>query len=112
MHELSLARNILDIIRDCLPNQQKILKEVHVHIGALMAVVPESLQFCYKSLTQDTPYESSKMIITILPTKVICEKCQLVTELKDIIFVCPECGENKLKTLQGNELIVSHLEVS
>ena len=112
MHELSLAQNILEIIRDYLPNQQRVLKAVHVQIGSLMAIVPESLQFCYESLAQDTPYESSKMIIEILPIKVRCHTCQLVTELKDIIFICPECGENNLETIQGNELIVSHLEVS
>jgi hydrogenase nickel incorporation protein HypA/HybF len=111
MHELSLAQNILDIVREYLPNQQKTLEEVHVQIGSLMAVVPDSLIFCYETLVHNTPYAASKMVVHILPVKAICNLCNTVTEVKNDIFICPECGAKDLKTLQGNELIVSHLEV-
>ena len=112
MHELSLAQNILDIVREYLPDNRQILKEVHVQIGALMAVVPDSLQFCYDTLVQNTPYAASKMVIHILPIKAVCEQCQYTTEVKEMVFICPKCGAKTLKTIQGNELTISHLEVS
>jgi hydrogenase nickel incorporation protein HypA/HybF len=111
MHELSLAQNILDIVREYLPKQQATLKEVHVQIGSSLAVVPESLQFCYETLVQNTPYAASKMVIHLLPVKAICTICNTTTVVNNAQFICPECGAHNLKTVQGNELIVSHLEV-
>ena len=111
MHELSLAQNIIDIIREHLPNKKKKLKEVHVQIGSLMSVIPESLQFCYDTLVQNTPFEKSEMIITILPIKVDCQDCHTKAELTEPVFICPACGSKNLTTVQGNELFISHLEV-
>lgn len=112
MHELSLAQNILDIVREYLPTQQHKLKEVHLQIGSLMAVVPESLVFCYDTLVQNTPFADSTLHIQILPVKARCRECGMLSEIKNFIFICPACGAKNMKTLQGNELIISHLEVT
>ena len=112
MHELSLAQNIIDIVREYLPDDNQELKEVHVRIGALIAVVPESLQFCYDTLVQDTPFAGSKMVIQILPVKAVCQQCSHTLVVKEMVFICPRCGSKDLKIIQGNELTVSHLEVN
>jgi hydrogenase nickel incorporation protein HypA/HybF len=111
MHELSLAQNIIDIVREYLPDSKKKLKEVHVCVGALAAVVPDSLQFCYDTLVQDTPYAASRMVIHLLPVKAVCQQCSHTLEVKEMVFICPKCGSKALKTVQGEELEVSHLEV-
>ena len=51
MHEMSIAQSIIDIVNDTLAeNEKSRLKEVAVDIGEMVAVVPESLQFCYEAI--------------------------------------------------------------
>ena len=70
MHELSIAKNIIDIVKETLSREhvEKLVK-VKIQVGQLVAVVPDSLQFCYQTLVQDTPYDHSKLLIEIVPIK-------------------------------------------
>ncbi len=61
MHEMSLAQNILEIVQDTM-SREKLngpgkLREVAVQVGELVAVVPESLEFCFNVLTENTEPE-------------------------------------------------------
>jgi len=61
MHEMSIAQNILEIVESALSeNPGSRLKKVVVKAGELVAVVPESLQFCYQAITAGTPLEGSE----------------------------------------------------
>ena len=112
MHEMSIAQSILDIVSDTLKDQSDCqLKEVIVQIGELTAVVPESLQFCYNVLTENTPYKDSVLKIKIIPLQGQCETCQSVFKIKNFQFTCPSCNSTAVKVLQGQELQISHLEV-
>ena len=112
MHEMSLAKNIIDIIDETLVNEEyNSLKEVVIEIGELIAVVPSSLQFCYTALTEQTPYEDSKLTINIIPVQGRCKNCNLKFEIIDMCFICPACQSGDLEIEQGRELNISYLEV-
>ena len=113
MHELSIAQSILDIVDETFSkNKYKELLEVKVKIGELVAVVPESLTFCYETLAKDTKYDKSKLTVEILPVIALCTKCKKEFDVKELFFVCPHCGSKDTKILQGNELKISHLDVN
>jgi hydrogenase nickel incorporation protein HypA/HybF len=119
MHELSIAHNILDIIDETFSKNKsadintnfKKLHEVKIQIGELVAVVPESLQFYYEILIENTPYADSKLIIEILPVNLKCKNCKFRFISKEFFFVCPQCQSQDIEVVQGNELKIVYLDV-
>jgi hydrogenase nickel incorporation protein HypA/HybF len=119
MHELSIAQNILDIVDETLSgnlspeekNNSKKLREVKIKVGELVAVVPESLKFCYECLIEDSPYAHSKLSVEILPVELLCRNCKHKFHTKENFFVCPQCQSFDIEILQGNELKIDYLEV-
>jgi hydrogenase nickel incorporation protein HypA/HybF len=112
MHELSLAQSIIEIVDDILSEENhNELKEVVVDIGELIAVVPESLQFCYAVLIEQTAYRESKLTINILPIEAECKTCHHQVKIDKFNFRCPQCNSQELEIIQGNELNVRYLEV-
>ena len=112
MHELSIAQNILEIVDETLSkNQYKKLLEIKVQIGELIAIVPESLRFCYECLIKDSPYAGSKINIEVIPVKIFCKNCKKNYKIKELFFICPVCHKKNVELIQGKELKISHLEV-
>ena len=85
--------------------------EVVVDVGELVAVVPESLEFCYAAITDNTKYHGSRLVINLLPVLACCDDCHKEFKVENITFTCPHCNSVKLKIFQGQELKISHLEV-
>jgi len=115
MHEMSLAQNILEIVQDTL-NREKLngagkLREVAVQVGELVAVVPESLEFCFNVLTENTDLSGARLKIEILPLTAVCQNCRQQFHVENFVFSCPHCNSVKIDIMQGQELIISHLEV-
>jgi len=112
MHEMSIAQSIISIVDETLEREQyQVLREVVVEIGELVAVVPESLEFCYKAITEKTKYQDSKLIINILPLMGRCRNCDAMSQVERFNFVCQKCQGRDLDIIQGQELNISHLEV-
>ncbi len=112
MHEMSIAQSIVSIVDDTLAKEQyEHLREVVVDIGELVAVVPESLEFCYMVITEKTKFQDSKLTINILPLVGRCRNCHSESKVEGFDFVCSECSGRDLEIIQGEELNISHLEV-
>ena len=83
MHELSLAQNIIEIVQDTLKDQNGgAVTEVGVDIGELVAVIPDSLEFCYNALVEDTSLKGSRLKINLIPLKGICQSCKNEFQIK------------------------------
>ncbi|HUL75159.1 MAG TPA: hydrogenase maturation nickel metallochaperone HypA [Vicinamibacterales bacterium] len=64
MHELGLANNILDIVRQYVPAERACaVRSVRVRVGDLAGVVPDSLAFCFSAIVIDTPYDRASLAI-------------------------------------------------
>ncbi|GAB4330058.1 MAG: hydrogenase maturation nickel metallochaperone HypA [Calditrichia bacterium] len=112
MHEMSLAQSILTIVEDALQkNPGRKLVAVHVAVGELVAVVPESLQFCFEALVAETPYRGARLEIEEIPLRARCHRCREEFKIERFSFRCPVCLEEELEIFQGNELNVTELEV-
>lgn len=112
MHELSIAQNILDIVKENLPaNGGGKVKTVKVRIGELAGVIPDSLEFCFAAITRDTPMEESKLEIERTAIVARCMNCGAESVIQELVFKCPACESVNMKVISGNELQVAEIEV-
>ena len=112
MHEMSIAQSILDIVDDYMSKEDgRKLTEVAVEVGELVAVVPDSLIFCYDALIENTAYHGSNLIVTVLPLMAKCTNCSETTKIENFNFICSACQSTEIQVNDAQALRISHLEV-
>ena len=113
MHELSIVGSIVDSVTESLAvyHGARVL-EVRLRVGALAAVVEDSLQFCYGIATEGTLLQGSKLVVQILPVIVHCGACGVDGVIESLqSFTCPHCGEPVSDLRQGRELEIESFEI-
>lgn len=108
MHEMSLARNILEIVQSYAPAR---VKSVRIRVGALSAVMPESLKFSFDVIREGTAASEAVLLIDHVPVRCLCRKCINEFSADTLGFICPQCFGTDVATLSGNELDVVELEL-
>ena len=112
MHEMSIAQSLMEIIREEMgKHDAKVLKSVHLQIGQLSAIVPESLSFCFQVMVEGTEMEGAKLVMDIIPLRGRCPECRKEFEIEDYHFACPTCGSARIETIAGQDLAVVDMEV-
>jgi len=113
MHELSVAENILEIVRQNVPQgEEQNVKSIKLRIGAFSGIVPDSLEFCFSAITEGTLLKGALLDIEHIPLTGLCNTCATTDRLEYGIFVCPSCGSGDIKLLSGTELQVVEIEIS
>jgi hydrogenase nickel incorporation protein HypA/HybF len=112
LHELGIAQNILEIVRQHVPESEApFVRLVKVRVGDFSGVVADSLEFCFGAITGDSPFASARMEIERVPTCTVCEVCGLKEESDGMVFVCPACGGCDVRIVSGRELDVVAIEL-
>lgn len=113
MHELSIVASIVDTVTESLaayPGAR--VMEVRLRVGALTAVVEDSLQFCYGIATEGTALAGSALVVTTLPVLVHCAACGRDGAIESVqSFRCPHCGELTRDVRQGRELEIEGIGI-
>lgn len=113
MHELSIVSSVVDSVIESLaayPGARVL--EVRLRVGALAAVIEDSLQFCYGIATEGTPLAGSLLVVKMLPVLMYCEPCAELVELPGLqSFTCPRCGQPVGDLRQGRELEIEAFEI-
>jgi hydrogenase nickel incorporation protein HypA/HybF len=112
MHELAIAESIIETVLH--EREVRGLDSVHViglKIGVLSGVIPEALQFGFEAAVQGTSLEKTRLEIQSLEATIRCPACREEFELDDLVFLCPECGTNRVEMIEGDELEIAYLEV-
>lgn len=110
MHELSIAENILEIVKENLSTTGSV-KKVKVRIGKLANVIPDSLDFCFSAIAKGTLFEDAKLEIESVNIVAHCENCGSDSEVESYLFQCKKCGNADMKIIAGNELQVVEIEI-
>jgi hydrogenase nickel incorporation protein HypA/HybF len=111
MHELSIAQNIVDILN----NQMRIhnlsrIESVSLRIGALRAIVVESLNFSFNVLTSGSPLEGARLEVEEVPIRGRCLECGQELTLKNWMDDCPHCRGPRMEIVSGKELDIVAIE--
>ena len=112
MHELAIAQNILEIVRQSVPEEQvSEVKWVRIRVGQLSGVIPDSLDFCFSAIVGETNLRRAGLDIEQVPTVSRCKKCTHQFQIEDMVFECPECKSTDLELITGRELQVVEIEL-
>lgn len=113
MHELSIVSSIVESVMESLgtyPGARVV--EVRLRVGALAAVVEDSLQFCFGLATEDTPLAGARLVVKTVPIVVHCDACGADGEIESLqSFRCPHCDEPASDVRQGRELEIEAIEI-
>jgi hydrogenase nickel incorporation protein HypA/HybF len=115
MHEMSIAQNILDIVQQELQRHQvppTDLRRVNVAVGRLSAIVPASLSFCFRALTENTDFDQTSLQVRVVPIGYVCGDCDHRFEAEDMVFSCPECGADQPMIVSGRDMTIENVEVA
>jgi hydrogenase nickel incorporation protein HypA/HybF len=109
MHELSVARAVVDIATRHAGGRR--VTAVQLRVGHLRQVVPDSLAFSFQHVAVGTLCEAARLDQELVPGRLACAACDHGWELDAAMFRCPRCGASDVRITAGNELEVESIEV-
>jgi hydrogenase nickel incorporation protein HypA/HybF len=109
MHEMAITQSVVDAV--CEHAAGRRVHSVKLEVGALCAVVPDSMRFCFDMATEGTVADGARLDLNVRPGRAHCRSCDSEFELYDLILLCP-CGSADVRVLAGQELKIMSMEVS
>lgn len=111
---MGIAQKIVEIAVGAIPAglAGAPVEAVHLRVGKLTAVVPESLRFCFEVIARDTPLAGARLEIEEVPVVARCESCGAQSQIDEPPFVCSECLCGRLEFISGRELLVQSIELA
>ncbi|MBT4200677.1 MAG: hydrogenase maturation nickel metallochaperone HypA [Desulfobacula sp.] len=114
MHEMGIAQQLVQIALESIPKEieNPKVEKVNLRIGRLASVVEHSLTFCFEIITKETPLETARLNIDVVPVMVHCKSCDKTWEVIGPVFKCPFCEDGDVEMLTGREIEIISLELA
>ena len=110
MHELALCTAIGGIVERHAGGRA--VTTVHVDVGALRQVVPDSLVFCWDLANAGTPWSESVLEVRQLPVQIECLDCGAEAQLDSPVLLCPACDSAAVVLRSGDQFLVTSIELA
>jgi hydrogenase nickel incorporation protein HypA/HybF len=112
MHELAIAQQVIDTAVAMLPVDACQIAQLRIQLGALAGVSKDELAFGFAVMSKQTPCAEARLEIDEVPAVVHCPQCDVDFSVADADqLLCPSCGTPAVLVLQGNELLLTGIEV-
>lgn len=112
MHELSIAQNIVDIVKQNVSeNELSCVDSIKLKIGEMAGVVTDSLEFGFQAITSGTELESAKLVIEKIPFVYKCNVCGKESTNEYGITICPVCNGTDTLVISGLEMQIVEVEL-
>jgi hydrogenase nickel incorporation protein HypA/HybF len=110
VHELSLCGAIADIAIGKAGDRT--VEVIHLRIGQLRQVVPDTLVFCWEMVTAETSLAGSVLAVERVPADLHCTSCGSTGQLgESIALACQSCGSLSVEIVAGEEFDVTALDL-
>jgi hydrogenase nickel incorporation protein HypA/HybF len=119
MHELSMATEIVEVVRKSLEGHKvKVVTEVEIEMGELHRVTPEQMEQVFEMAAKDTLVEGAKLKVKIKKGKIKCLGCgysgSIDVEMEhdhdhSTHVHCPECKGVSLEILEGQDIEIKNI---
>jgi hydrogenase nickel incorporation protein HypA/HybF len=111
MHELSICGSIAGIVTRRAEGRS--VDTIHLRIGQLRQIVPDTLVYCWPMATAATALEGSRLEVEYVPVRIECHGCGQATEIGDFpILLCARCDSADVEVIAGEEFLVTALELA
>lgn len=111
MHELSMVQEIMAVLKkSAVENNIGNIKKVKLVVGKLVAVLPDTMQFCFEILAKEPPFLNTGLEIEEIDICVKCDSCGRDSEVAGSWFYCSFCGSPMVEIVAGNEFYVDYYE--
>lgn len=112
MHEMGIMAEVLKASFDAAEREGAVrINSVHLTVGELTEIVPDSLQFAWETLTPGTLAEGGELVIEHAPGRSACLQCGNEFEHDRWDRICPACGAFATSPLAGSELRIDNIDV-
>ncbi len=108
MHEMSITQSIVEICTERAAGAR--VQRVTLEIGALSAVLPDAIRFCFDLCTRDTALEGAGLEIVEIAGRGCCRTCGRSVDMQDFLASC-ECGSIDVECVAGEALRIREMEV-
>ncbi len=114
MHEMGIAMEIVKIAIDSIPSdmENSRVEKIHLKVGKLSSVLPDSLRFCFKIISEDTPLDGARLIIEEIPVVAVCSDCNNRWTISEPVFQCKNCNSGSIQIISGRELDIDSIEIA
>lgn len=111
MHEAVLTQGLLKLLlAEAQRHQLTRITRVRLKIGAMRAVEPQSVAFCFTAFAAGTLAEDAELIIDALPAIAHCADCGDNFAVIKFHFQCPRCHSREVQLIQGDELYIESFD--
>lgn len=111
MHELSICASIAEIVDRCASG--RVVRTIHLRIGRLRQVVPETLSYCWSIVSAGSSLDGSLLDVEDVPVRITCRSCGASTELDDLpLFLCAQCRGVDVSVVSGEEFLITALDLA
>ena len=112
MHEIALARNMIELVEDYASNEGGgFVKKISIRLGELSAM-SRALHFCFSAAAKDTLCEGAVLDIEEIPLTVYCNHCQENRKpMGKYSFRCDVCGLPTPNIVTGKEMELVSIEL-
>ncbi len=111
MHELSVCGSIAGIVERRAAGRE--VRVIHLRIGQLRQIVPDTLVYCWDLLSADTALAGSRLEVESIPVRIRCRRCDRSAELGDLpVFACGGCMGTDVEVIAGEEFLITALDLA
>ncbi len=111
MHELSVCGSIAGIVERRAAGRE--VRVIHLRIGQLRQIVPDTLVYCWDLLSADTALAGSRLEVERIPVQIRCRGCDRTAELGDLpVFACGGCMSTDVEVVAGEEFLITALDLA
>ena len=108
VHEVALSMQLAKVVTRAA--EGRTVRSVHLRIGALRQVVPETLSYAWDFVSRDTGLDTAKLDIDWVPAVIECpdRHREQVGPLDGLL--CPVCGKPG-RVISGEEFTIVDIDV-
>jgi hydrogenase nickel incorporation protein HypA/HybF len=111
VHELSICGSIADIVKRRAADRS--VEKIHLRIGQLRQVVPDTLVYCWGLVSAETELDGSVLEVENVQARILCKECGATTLVGDLpLFMCHECNGVDVSVVSGEEFLITALELA
>lgn len=110
MHELSLCRSIYGIVERAAGGRE--VRRVHLQVGQLRQVVPQTLEYCWDLVIDETALAGAVLDIDHVPVVLDCRSCGSRTTVEHaLVLTCATCASGDISLHTGEEFMVTSVDL-